>query len=305
MAVWDIEVEGDHSYVASGMFHHNSKYPNLSNIPIRTKLGREIRAGFIASEGHVIADRDWSQIELRLLAHLSGDQAMLTIYLTDGDIHNYTACSAFGLTVDQLDPVIHRVPSKNTNFSVVYGITDEGLYDSLWAHFATMGMQTPDWLTKPWCAWFIRQWFATYPGAKRYLDGLESIARRYAIVWTMCGRVRRIPEVRSYHSYVQEAGVRQAANMPIQGASADLMKLAMGEMHERLDLLAAYGIRAFPTNTIYDALMIECLEDDGETVQAMMGEVMDGVMLNRQTGKSHSRVPIRSDGCLLKRWEKN
>lgn len=273
------------------------KNPNLANIPIRTALGREIRAGFIASDGHVICDRDWSQIELRLLAHLSGDKVMMEVYAADGDIHNRTACGAFGLTEDQLDPVIHRVPSKNTNFSVVYGITDTGLYESLCAHFSTMKMAVPDWLTVAWCAWFIAKWFTTYPGAKRYLDDLESIARRFGIVWTLCGRVRRIPEVYSCHSYIQDAGVRQAANMPIQGTSADLMKLAMGEIDERLTDLASYGVRSFPINTIYDSLMIEAPEDDAETVSAVMGDVMDNVMPS-------CRVPIQSDGKLLKRWVK-
>lgn len=281
------------------------KNPNLANIPTRSKLGREIRAGFIASEGCLIADEDLSGIELRLLADQSGDEVMCQVFRDDGDIHNMTACSAFGLTPDQLDPLTHRIPSKTANFSIVYGTTEMGLYEQLCSSFGSMGMRTPDWLTEEWCAWFIAKWFTTYAGAKRYLDRLESLVRRHAISWTPCGRVRRIPEVRSALRWIQEAGVRQAGNMPIQGFSADLMKLIMGEVHAGLTMLQReYNVKTQPLNTIYDALMIEAEEDDAEMVRAMIGEVMRNVLMDRQTGKSHCKVPIKSEGHCSKRWEK-
>lgn len=281
------------------------KNPNLANIPTRSKLGRDIRAGFVASEGCLIADEDLSQIELRILADQSGDEVMLQVYRDDGDIHTKTGSEAFGLRPDQLDPLIHRIPSKTANFSIVYGTSEMGLFDQLCGSFGSMGMAQPDWLSEKWCRWFIDRWFVTYPGAKRYLDYLESMARRYAITWTPCGRVRRIPEVRSTHQWIQSAGVRQGANVPIQGFSADLMKLIMGEVWERLCRLdREYGIKTRPLNSIYDALMIEADEDDAEAVRCMIGEVMENVLVDRQTGRSHCKVPVKSEGHCSKRWEK-
>lgn len=280
------------------------KSPNLANIPVKTTLGREILAGFVASTGCVIVARDLAGIELRLLAWLSGDQVMIEVFRTGGDLHNNTACGAFGLKPEEIDPIIHRIPSKTANFSIVYGTTEMGLYEQLCVSFAVMKMAQPDWLTEAWCKWFIDKWFQTYPGAKLYLDSLESTARRFAITWTPCGRVRRIPEVRSCHSYIQEAGVRQAANHPIQGASADLMKLIMAETWTKLLVLEQYGIRVRPINTIYDALMIESEEDDGDTINATVEEVMGNVLVDRETGKSECTVPIKSDGKIGKRWEK-
>lgn len=281
------------------------KNPNLANIPTRSKLGREIRSGFVASEGCLIADEDLSGIELRLLADLSGDERMVFVFCTGGDIHNMTACQAFGLKPEELDPLTHRIPSKTANFSIVFGTTEIGLYEQLCVSFSGMNMLRPEWLTEGWCRWFIDKWFETYAGAKRYLDQLESLARRYAITWTPCGRVRRIPEVRSVHTWIQAAGVRQGANVPIQGYSADLMKLIMGETWDRLvQLDKGYGIKTRPLNTIYDALMIEAEEDDAETVRAVIGEVMQNVLTDKQTGKEYCKVPVRSEGHCSERWEK-
>lgn len=194
---------------------------------------------------------------------------------------------------------------SNCNFSVVYGTTEMGLFDQLCGSFGSMGMKQPDWLTEQWCKWFIEKWFATYAGAKIYLGDLEAQCRAHAISWTPCGRVRRIPEVRSVHRWIQEAGVRQAGNMPIQGYSADIMKLIMGEVWERLCRLDhEYGIKTRPLNTIYDALMIEAEEDDAEAVRCMIGEVMSQVLVDKQTGKSHCKVPVKSEGHCSRRWEK-
>jgi DNA polymerase-1 len=301
-AEWRVHTEILTTRTATGRTAH--KNPNLANIPARSKLGREIRSGFVASDGCVIVDRDFSGIELRLLASQSGDPVMVEVFSTGGDIHNTTACNAFGLKPEELDPLTHRIPSKTANFSIVYGTTEMGLYEQLCASFGSMGMKIPDWLSESWCLWFIQQWFKTYAGAKKYLDHMEELVRRFGLIWTPCGRVRRIPEVRSVHTWIQQAGVRQGQNTPIQGGNAELMKLTMGECTARLKVLRDYGIRVRPINTIYDSLMIETEEDDGETVSEMMAEVMAGCMTDKQTGRENCLVPIKSDGKLHKKWEK-
>lgn len=281
-----------------------SKSPNLQNIPARSELGREIRAGFVASEGHLLAQRDFAQIELRLGADLSNEENMLRIFAADGDIHLDTAMRAFGLPAEKIDKLLHRAPSKNVNFAVFYGITDEGLLDLMADTYSKSGVKMPEWMDKAWCAEFIDKWFKLYPGIRGYLDEEESKARRYGIVWTAFGRVRRIPEVHSYHAHIQSAGVRQGGNHGIQGYSADLMRLTMGEVDERLRVLKEYGIAAAPILSIHDELLVEVPEDDGDTVEALLEECMGNVLVDRCTGRSLSRVPIKSDGKLMTRWVK-
>ena len=283
-----------------------SKNPNLANIPTRTKLGQAIRRAFIASEGHVIVQRDWAQIELRLLAHRSGDPTMIQVYWNDGDIHVRTAMGTFDISdPEKVDKILHRAPAKNVNFAVCYGITGAGLLDLMAVTYSTAGLPLPEWMTETWCEEFIGKWFGFYPAVKRYLDDEESRIRRYGIAWTSAGRVRRVPEVRSCHAYIQEAGVRQGCNHGVQGDNADTMKLAMGEVQDRLDVLRdEYGIPAYPLMTIYDELLVECAEDDGETIDALLEEVMDNVRVDKDTGELLCKVPIKSDGKLLKEWKK-
>lgn len=285
-----------------------TKNVNLGNIPARSPLGQQIRMGFVSSVGCVISQRDWAQIELRLGADASGDENMLRIYLADGDIHVDTAMRSFDKTeaevTSDVGKLLYRAPCKNVNFAVFYLISAPGLLDLMASTFATAGVPMPDYMTERWCEEFIQKWFRLYPGVKAYLDRQETLTRRHSIVWTPCGRVRRVPEVRSTHQWIQAAGVRQACNHGIQGYSADIMKLAMGELWERLGILSQYGIKARPTMTIYDELLVECEEDDGETVQELMAEIMDNVLVDKQSGKLCCLVPIRSDGKLLLRWKK-
>jgi DNA polymerase I-like protein with 3'-5' exonuclease and polymerase domains len=186
-----------------------------------------------------------------------------------------------------------------------YLITGAGLLDLMASTFATAGQPMPDYMTERWCNDFIEKWFGLYPGVKKYLSSEEEKARRYGIVWTATGRVRRIPEARSCHPWIQDAGVRQGCNHGIQGYSADLMKLAMGELDERLASLREYGVQSFCLMSIYDELLVEAPEDDALTVSACMETVMDNVLLDRQTGSLLCKVPIKSDGSILTRWNKN
>ena len=282
-----------------------SKAPNLANIPARTSLGREIRECFISSEGYVIAQRDWSQIELRLLADLSGDPTMMKIYRDDGDIHIATAMGTFNITNPKLiDKLTHRAPAKNVNFAVAYRITGTGLLDLMAVSYAAANQPLPEWMTEEWCDEFIEKWYGLYPLVRKYLNAEEEKIRRYGMAWTRCGRVRRVPEARSYLGYVQEAGVRQGSNHAIQGFNADLAKLAMGAMHERLEQLREYYVEAYPLMHIYDEFLVETTEDHGETIEIALGDIMDSVLRDMSSGVTLCKVPIKSDGKLMKRWIK-
>jgi len=283
------------------------KNENLGNIPARTKLGAEVRAGFIPSEGYVICDRDWAQIELRLLADRSADPVMVEVYLNDGDIHVETAMRTFNIgDPTQVHKLYHRAPSKSTNFAVCYLITGAGLLDLMSVTFATANTPMPEYMTEGWCNDFIQKWFGVYSGVRRYLDAEESKIRRTGLAWTRCGRVRRIPQVRSCLGYVGDAGVREGSNHGIQGFSGDLMRLALGELEERLLDLDGYGITSFPLMAIYDQLMVETPEEHAETIDATMEDVMDNVLVDKQTGRLECLVPIKSDGKIhTERWVKD
>lgn len=283
-----------------------SKNPNLANIPARSKLGGLIRRGFIASQGCRLAQRDWSQIELRLLGDAAREPIIIAVYMEGGDIHIVTAMKTFGLTdKEQVDKLLHRAPAKNVNFAVVYGITGLGLLDLMAMTYATAGVPLPDYMDEKWCDDFIEKWFGVYTGVRSYLNEQESYIRRYKLVTTRAGRVRRIPGIRSALPYVQEAGCREGKNHAIQGFSADLMKLAMGETNERLDQLAEIGIDSWPLVTIYDELIIETEEDNADTIQACLGDTMDNVLVDKQTGVLQCLVPIVSDGKIMSYWTKD
>lgn len=281
-----------------------SKRPNQQNIPIRTKEGAKIRQAFIASRGTVIAQRDFAQIELRLLGHVSQDSNIIRIFIADGDIHLDTACRAFNLEPSQIDKMLHRAPCKNVNFGICYGLSAPGLYDLMLLTYATAGQPTPDWLTVDWCDEFIKLWFNLYPDVERYMAEEDEKAYRYGCVWTDFGFVRRIPGVRSVHSRVQAAALREGGNVRIQGTAAAIMKLAMAAIDERLDGLRNLGYWAWPLLTVHDELLIECDPDIAEAVQCIMEDEMDNVMVDRKTGINQCLVPIKSDGAIMERWTK-
>ncbi len=282
-----------------------SKSPNLQNIPSRSDNGRKVRAGFIASPGTVLVQRDFSQIELRVTADVSGDEVMIDVYMNDGDIHMTTACGAFDLQPEQVDKVIHRPAAKTANFSIVFGTTEQGFYDQLTVSFAQMGMATPKWLTVDWCKWFINKWFAVYPGVRGYMDHQQHCVERYGCVWSKFGRVRLIPEGRSVHKKLQAAGMRAAGNMKVQGTAADMMKLALAAVDERAAQLRDCGYWAWPLLTIHDELIFEAAEGDAaDAMEVVLEDEMDNVMVDKQTGRNLCRVPIKSDGGQMLQWKK-
>lgn len=264
-----------------------SRKPNLSNVPQRTDLGARVRLGFISSPGYLLVSRDFNQIELRDLAHCSRDRFMLNIYAQGGDIHLATAIAAFGVPKDQIDKLKHRLPAKTVNFGICYGLTAEGLQ----AQLTFMGL--------PWdrdrCQGFIDSWYDLYPSVRDYMDLQRYRARRYGFVWDLFGRVRMVPEVRSIHSWIREAGLRQAGNMPIQALAAGQMKLTMGA----LEPWSNAHRDVHPLMTIHDQLLVEVPEDRAEAVSEELAPYFNDVM------GGLCRVPITSDGEVMSRWVKN
>lgn len=281
-----------------------SKNPNLQNIPARTKWGQAVRAGFRSSPDTYLLSRDYSQIELRMLADRAAEGYMIDVYNRDGDIHTETAMRAFHITDPKLvDKTLHRAPCKNVNFAIVYGLMPEGLYDNMALTYAVAGLPLPEWLDLKWCDTFIADWFKLYPGVRTYMNEMHYRAQRYGFVWDRFGRIKRIPEVWSCHERIRQAGLRQAGNMPIQSVSAGLMKLAMGVVDRLLDYLRSDGIWAWPLLTIHDELIIEVDQYSVPYVESVVGEAMDNVLTD-SFGVLKSLVKVKTDGRFGERWEK-
>lgn len=290
----------------------------LQQIPTRTKLGGRVRLAFVASPGTQLVSSDFSQIELRNLAHCAKAQSMIRVYEEDKDIHIYTACRAFELDysvyahlaelkeLHQLNSeqaaqwsdfaLNNRLPSKNLNFMIVYGASWKGLQ----AQLALSGI----YWSEEQCKSFIDKWFSLYPEVDNYMKERQYRARRYGYVWDLFGRIRRVPEVRSFHSYIRAAGLRQAGNMPIQSVSAGQMKLVMAEIEDVLVELAAENVHAWPLLTMHDQLMTEVENDHAEDVRELMRTVFNAVMIDKDTGEDLWRVPVKCDGEIMDRWRK-
>lgn len=282
-----------------------SKDPNLQNVSTRTENGRRVRAAFVASPGMEIVSVDLSQIEMRLGAHYSGDENLIRIFLNHLDPHTDTARRAF--KVDKPDKITQRAPCKNVNFGIFYGLSGPGLYDLMMITYATAGIEVPEWLTLEWCEEFIELWFGLYPDVKKYVETQHYRARRYGCVWDLFGRVRMVPETRSVHRRVMEAGLRQAGNMPIQATCAELIKLAIAEVQETVveGYFRANGIECNPLMTVHDELLIEVEQGHGEVAKGLIEDVMNRVMTDKETGENLCRVPIESDGKVMVRWKKD
>lgn len=294
---WRVHTEFTSTRADTGRF--SSKNPNLQNIPARTTLGELVKAGFLAGEGMRLVSCDFSQIELRCLAHLAEAHSMIQVYLDRGDIHDNTGRKVFGLPADvKPDKLKHRMASKRTNFGIQNGTTEKGLYLQLVMDYGTSGLTVPDWLTEEWCKWFIEQWLATYPEVPAYFDLQYYRARRYGMIWDAFGRVKLIPEVRSTHSWIRSSGLRQAQNMPVTSTAAGQMKLAMAEAEQTLMELVDAGVWVWPLLTVHDQLMVETEEDAAEEVGEQISNVFAGVM------RDQFRVPIEADAEILQRWQK-
>jgi len=300
--VW--RVHPDIMLTRTGTGRLAQKRPNCQNIPARTELGRLLRLAFIAEKGFQLVDRDFSQFELRLLAHCSQDEELIRIFAEGLDPHTQTAMRAFELEEWQIDKLLHRAPSKNVNFAVAYEITAMGLIDLMAVSYATANTDMPAWLDEAWCGKFIDKWFTLYPGVKGYMEKQHKRAYDYGIIWTLFGAIRPIPEVRSALRWIREAGERQAGNVPIQGTQADCMRLSMAESGDEFERWREAGVEVYPINTVHDELIHEVEEDWAEAVDLRQGEIMEMVLTDRETGRNMCRVPIKSEGKVSMRWEK-
>lgn len=285
-----------------------SKRPNLQNIPARSALGREVRKGFIATEGMRLVTADYSQIEMRFLADRAEEKNLLRIFANKLDPHTDTAMRAFNKTFEEvtsdLGKLLYRAPCKNVNFGICYGLQASGLYDLMAVTYATAGIDLPDYIDLDWCDRFIDQWFELYPDAEQYFEEQHYRARRYKLVWTLFGRVRRVPEVDSVHERVQAAGLRQAGNMPIQGVAGDVFKIGMSRAHERFEMYRDCGMDAELLIPVHDELVSECEEESADVVTGAMVWEMSQAMTDIETKELRCRVEVSADGKDMERWTK-
>ncbi len=256
----------------------SSSNPNLQNIPIRDYLGRDIRKGFIAEKGYLIMAADYSQIELRLAAHLSGDENMINAFKEGVDIHSLTAASVAGVDIDQVDSEMRR-QAKIVNFAIIYGVSPYGL-----AQQADIGVKE--------AAWFIRIYFEKYPGFKEYMERTIEFARKHGYVKTMLGRKRVLPHINSDVSFRREGAERAAINTPIQGTSADMIKIAMININKELK---EKNLKSEIIMQVHDELVLEVHEDEKEET----GHIVRDKMENALT----LSVPVVVDIGLGKNWD--
>lgn len=236
----------------------SSGEPNLQNIPVRTPLGSQMRRFFVAAPGKVLVDADYSQIELRLLAHVSGDEAMQTAFCTGADIHRSTAARVYNMPEEMITPAL-RSSAKAVNFGIVYGIGAFSLSKDI-------GVSVKEADT------FIKNYFASFPKVKEYLDGAVAAGRRDGYVATLYGRRRSLPELASSNHNIRALGERMAMNTPIQGTAADIIKIAMVRVAGRL---AAEGLRARLILQVHDELIVECPKAEQPAVEALLLEEME------------------------------
>ena len=255
----------------------SSTEPNLQNIPVRQELGRELRRFFRAPDGWVLVDADYSQIELRVLAHMAGDPTMIEAFNSDMDIHRITASQVFGVPPEAVTHEMRR-RAKAVNFGIVYGISDFSLSQDIG-------------VTRAEAREYMDKYFETYHGVREYMKAVVERAREDGYVSTLLGRRRWLPELKSSNFNTRSFGERVALNMPIQGTAADLIKLAM--IHVR-DRLVREGLEARLVLQVHDELIVECPDAEVERVKALLTQEMEGV--------ADLSVPLNADSAAGQSW---
>ena len=255
----------------------SSTEPNLQNIPIRMELGRMIRKVFVPQEDFVFIDADYSQIELRVLAHMSGDENLITAYKMDEDIHRITASQVFHIPLEEVTS-LQRRNAKAVNFGIVYGISSFGLSEDLS-------------ITKKEAGEYIERYFQTYPGVKNFLDTLVEQGKEFGFVSTMFQRRRPIPELKSSNFMQRSFGERVAMNSPIQGTAADIIKIAMIRVQKRLK---EENLKSRLILQVHDELLVETHKSEIEQVRAILSEEMHGA--------ASMQVPLDIDMNCGENW---
>ncbi|MBD3307493.1 DNA polymerase I, partial [candidate division KSB3 bacterium] len=256
----------------------SSSTPNLQNIPIRTEEGRRIRQAFVPQEGYLLLSADYSQIELRILAHVTGDEELIKAYRHDEDIHTKTAVQLFGLPASEITPAMRR-EAKTVNFSVIYGISAFSLSKDLF-------------IPRKEAQRYIDEYFVLYRGVKRFIDDTIALARKQGYVTTLLNRIRYIPEIHSKNRNVRQFAERMAVNTPIQGTAADMIKLAMIALHQQLT-------RDYPDAKmimqVHDELVLEIPEQQVEAITALVTNTMESVLI--------LNVPVKVEAHAGRNWD--
>jgi DNA polymerase-1 len=237
----------------------SSSNPNLQNIPIRTKLGREIRATFVPKPGWKLLVADYSQIELRLLAHMSGDPLLLEVFRNGGDIHTRTASEVLGIPLSMVTPEARRA-AKAVNFGIIYGISPFGLA-------AQLGISRSEAET------YIKNYFGRHTGVRRFLDETIAEVRRTGVTKTLFGRERPIPDINSRNANARGFAERTAVNSPLQGTAADIIKLAMVRIDQKME---SGGYRGAMLLQVHDELVFECPPEEVESLSMLVKREMEG-----------------------------
>lgn len=255
----------------------SSTEPNLQNIPVRKKLGAQIRNMFVAAPGMMLVDADYSQIELRLLAHISGDETMKEAFLSGEDFHTVTASNVFGVPVSEVTPIL-RSRAKAVNFGIVYGISAFSLAQDI-------GVYPNE------AKAYIDAYLEKYHGVRDYMKQIVETAKAQGYVSTVYGRRRYLPELKSANFNMRSFGERVALNMPVQGTAADIIKLAMVNVHRRLK---AEGLRARLILQVHDELIVECPGEEAEQVRQILTEEMENA--------ARLSVPLLAEAHIGHSW---
>ena len=255
----------------------SSTDPNLQNIPVRTELGSELRKMFVPRPGWVLVDADYSQIELRVLAHIADDEIMQKAFIDGEDIHRVTASQVFGIPPEQVTPEMRR-HAKAVNFGIVYGISEFSLAEDIG-------------VTRAEAKAYIQSYLAKYHGVRAYMHDIVEQARHTGFVTTLMGRRRYLPELKNTNFNIRSGAERIALNTPIQGTAADIIKVAMVRVHR---VLAEQKLQAKLVLQIHDELIVECPEDEAEQVRGIVRQQMEQVM--------KLRVPLVAEAKIGHSW---
>lgn len=270
-----IHTSFNQAVAATGRLSSNN--PNLQNIPVRDERGREIRKAFVPEDGYIFLSADYSQIELRLMAHLSGDKNMIEDFISGHDIHTATAAKIFGVSFDEVTREM-RSRAKTANFGIIYGISSFGLSERL-----NIGRKEAKEL--------IDGYFASYPGVKQYMEESIKQAREKGYVTTMFGRRRYVRDINSRNQVVRGNAERNAINAPIQGSAADIIKIAMIRI---FDQIRNKGLKSRMILQVHDELILEVAHDELELVKE--------IVISEMTGAASLKVPLKVDWGTGSNW---